>query len=104
MNDDRLTRFALIASGLFALLFFALSGYTLYTARWYDSPSESAEVMLSAPLSVGQAAGTIRISTAERGIVAIEERSIEGLQLPFVSFSADSLRLSKEGEPIAFYI
>ena len=86
------------------MLFFALSGYTLYGARWFDNVPTSAEISVPDPLPVLEETSAIRISTPERGIVAVEERDVERLQLAFASFSADSLRLTKDGEPIAFYI
>lgn len=104
MDDNRWLSFVLSLTGFLTALCFTMAFYALYNGEWFEDELQSADIVRLDPLPVDQETSAVRITTPQRGMVAVYEQAIEQLQLPFVSFSADSLTLTKDGEPIAFYI
>ncbi len=93
----------LILSGLATIGFLLAALGTLYSDRIFQAEPTADEIQVE-PVEVDESPIVLRVTVAESGITAISERNIERFGLPFSEFSAESLALYRDGDPVPFYV
>lgn len=88
----------LIALAGLTLAFLGGALFTLFKDR-VQSPQRS-----GATLPDGTAPQALRLTVSESGIAVVPLRMVTGAKLTMEHFSADTLSLTRQGEPVAFYI
>lgn len=96
MSRQRITILAGLA-GLTAL-FLVAAAYAFYGSPFPDN-SGSPKIF-----QLGESPQALRLTVYETGIVAISATELRATDLPFQNFSADSLRLTRDGEDVPFYL
>jgi len=96
MSRQRLTILALLF--LLTAIFLGGAAYT-----FFGSPFEE-ELLSGRPLPVGEAPQALRLTVEDTGIAAVTAAEVRTSKLPFQEFSADGLNLTRNGEPIPFYV
>lgn len=96
MSRQRLT----ILTLLFLLTVLFLGGAAF---SFFGSPFEE-EPLSDRPLPVGDAPRALRLTIGETGFAAVTAREVRASNMPFEEFSANGLNLTRNGEPIPFYV
>ncbi|MFZ0547705.1 MAG: C25 family cysteine peptidase [Candidatus Promineifilaceae bacterium] len=91
--------FLLIGLAALAVIFLAAAAYFFFVLT--PGRSESLEV---SPLPLGEAPQAIRLTVLKTGIAAITEKQLSQTTLPIETISAETLQLTRDGEPVPYYI
>lgn len=88
----------LIGLGLLTILSLIASAY--FFLKW-RAPDQT---IPSKPLPVGAGLAAMRLTVVETGITAISLDQIRDAGLPFETFSPQALSLTREGQPVPFFV
>lgn len=83
---------------LLTVLFLSIAAYTFFGVPVEEEP------LSDRPLQVGEAPQALRLTVEKTGIAAITAGEVRASKMPIQSFSADGLRLTRNGESIPFYV
>lgn len=89
----------LIGLGALAVLFLGIAAYIFFVLN--PGRLQSNNVV---PLPLGEAPQALRLTVLETGIVSLTSRQIEQSGLPIEEISAETLRLTRDGEVVPYYI
>jgi hypothetical protein len=89
----------LIGLAVLTLVFFSAAAYAFFGTRLANRDEHTIE-----PLPLGEVPEALRISVTEPGIVAISAAELDESYLPVDVLSPDSLFLTRNGEPVPFYV
>ncbi len=89
----------LIGLGALAVLFLGIAAYIFFVLN--PDPSRSNRVD---PLPLGEAPQALRLTVLETGIVSLTSRQLDQSSLPVETVSAETIRLTRDGEDVPFYI
>ncbi|HFC11323.1 MAG TPA: hypothetical protein ENJ56_00665 [Anaerolineae bacterium] len=93
----------LLISGLATIAFLLAALATLYgDTPFRDEPSAD-EIKIEA-VEVDESPVVLRMTVRNSGMVAVSEQVVESARLPFSDFSAESLALYHNGDPVPFYV
>lgn len=84
--------------GAMTLTFLGSAAYVLL-----GNPFEPDTINLP-PLTVGEAAGALRLRVAETGIAVVSPADLQRARLPYTDFSAAELSLTRDGVPVPFHV
>lgn len=98
MSHERQRVGVLIVLGMMTLAFLGSAAYVLL-----GNPFEPSAISLP-PLTVGEAPRAVRLTVGETGLTAISAADLHRTNLPFTAFSADGLSLTRDGQPVPFYV
>lgn len=96
MSRQRLTILTLLF--LLTALFLGGAAYTFFGSPFEEEP------LSDRPLPVGEAPHALRLTVEDTGIAAVTAGEVRASKLPFQEFSANGLNLTRNGEPIPFYV
>ncbi len=88
----------LIGLGLLTILSLIASAYFFLKGR---APNQT---IPSKPLPVGAGPAALRLTIYETGITAVSLAQIRDAELPFETFSPQALALSRDGQPVPFFV
>lgn len=98
MSHDTQRAGVLIVLGMMTLAFLAGATYVLL-----GNPFETAAISLP-PLTVGEAPQAVRLTVGETGLTAVSAADLHRANLPFTAFSANGLLLTRDGQPVPFFV
>jgi hypothetical protein len=89
----------LVGLGTLALLFLGAAAYIFFILNPGRSETNGVN-----PLPLGEAPQALRLSVLESGIVALTSRQLDQTSLPVETISAETLRLTRDGENVPFHV
>lgn len=98
MTHERQRAGVLLVLGMMTLAFLASAAYVLL-----GNPFQTRPISLP-PLTVGEAPSAVRLAVVETGLTAVSAAELHRANLPFTSFSADGLSLTRDGQPVPFFV
>lgn len=82
-----------------AIIFLGAAAYIFFVLSPGRSQSPNVD-----PLPLGEAPQALRLTVLESGIVSLSSRQLAQTRLPVESVSADTLKLTRDGEDVPFYV
>lgn len=89
----------LVGLAALAVVFLGAAVYIFFVLN--PGRSKSADVV---PLPLGEAPQALRLTVLESGIVSLTGKQLGETGLPVEAISADTLQLTRDGEPVPFYV
>ena len=89
----------LIGLAILTIVFLSAAAYAFFGGRLGNRDEHTIE-----PLPLGEVPEALRISVTEPGIVAISAEQLDESHLPIDVMSPDSLFISRDGEPVPFFV
>lgn len=87
---------------LLAILTLVFLAAALYL--WWDGQPAEQPPLAIEPLQPGQAPQALRLTVYQTGLAVVTAAQVSEANLPLESFSADGLSLSRNGQPVPFYV
>ncbi len=98
MSHERQRAGVLLVLGMMTLAFLGSAAYVLL-----GNPFEPSAISLP-PLTVGEAPRAVRLTVGDTGLTALSAADLHRTNLPFTTFSAAGLSLTRDGQPVPFYV
>lgn len=98
-RPQRQRTFLLVGLAALAVVFLSAAAYIFFVL----SPGRSQSLDV-APLPLGEAPQALRLTVLESGIVSLSGRQLSQTGLPIETISAETLQLSRDGQPVPFYV
>jgi hypothetical protein len=96
---DRQRQLGVALLAVLTLVFLAAAGYV-----WWDGRPARPEQITIEPLRPGQAPQALRLTVYQTGLAAVTAQQANQANLPLESFSAAGLSLSRDDQPVPFYV
>jgi hypothetical protein len=92
-------KFALIGLAILTIVFVSAAAFAFFGGSLSGRDDHVIE-----PLPLGEVPEALRISVTEPGFVSISGKQLDEIFLPIETISPDTLNISRDGEPVPFYV